>query len=203
MKSVTYLHCDLQRLEKTFEESSDTSKYFTGEDIDFFAAFLLRDIQSDLNKDITIIPSTVAYGIRHIVDYLLDSCDELQLKQTNIDENKALQTSIKHLDIYLFSNPNIVKSQLIFLVINDMAHHWHGICALNACLNSKGNSGYIPFDSLNHVKEEIKESRNQMYLVFFNLALYYYQANNKDHLSYIYFHENKYKKIFSCNNMWH
>ena len=103
---------DNENIESTFKTKSQQN-YFHGQDIDFFYIFLLRDVQSNSNKKIAIIPTEIAQTIKDLVDLIIDTgMNRLSINISNAVH--ILQTCIKNLDIYLFSNPTIVKNKLSF-----------------------------------------------------------------------------------------
>ena len=168
-------------------------KYFWGEDIDFVSSFILRDVKSKYNKDITIIPTAVAIGIKDLVDTIQNSfIDSLD------DPSKKLQSCVKHVDIFLFSNPTLITNQLIFLPVNKTGFHWNGVCAVNPGVfhieeNKLCRTGCISFNGCQYTERNSPTSQNQLYLVFFlNLALHYYKAYQVDQLNYIRFHTDNY-----------
>ena len=152
-------------------------RYFHGQDIDFFAFFLLREVQSKADKEITVIPTEISQTIKDLVDILIEEGKSSMINKVHNAIN-ALQKCIKNLHIYLFSNPTIVTNKLIFLSITDQVH-WTGVCAVNPCVNHEENNnvcitGCISFDSMSMYKETDETSKSQLYLTFFlNLAIYY------------------------------
>lgn len=132
-----------------------------------------------------------------VVDLIMDS-DNNQFKKDMYNKKKAFQFLIKNLDIYLFSNPTIVNSKLIFLSITS-GEHWTGVCAVNLAVNHKENNrvcrtGCISFNSFYISKETDTTSVGQLYLTFFlNLAMHYYKAFEEKKISSIHFHVDHYK----------
>jgi hypothetical protein len=99
--------------------------YVTDGTIAFFGRWLLRNSTTDLEGDIARIPPSLADLLRQLFQLVGEDYQYIHSQQGEFE------TTLGHIDKYLYGHPDLLECRLIFFICNEARHRWFGLCAVN------------------------------------------------------------------------